>query len=44
VVRVVGAGNRPVPVEDEVISACRARLDETGCVELDERACDVAIG
>ena len=36
VVRVVGAGDRPVAVEKEIISSIRARIGADGCVELIE--------
>jgi transcriptional antiterminator RfaH len=37
VVRVLGAGGRPVPVEDSIIASIRERIGEHGCVALDER-------
>ena len=37
VVRVLGAGNRPIPVEDAIIASIRERIGEDGCVALDER-------
>ena len=37
VVRVVGAGDRPSPVEDAIIESIRARIGADGCVELIER-------
>ena len=36
VVRVLGAGDRPIPVEDAIIASIRARIGADGCVELDE--------
>jgi transcriptional antiterminator RfaH len=36
VVRVVGGHERPVPVDDDVIAACRERMDTEGLVELEE--------
>lgn len=36
VIRIVGCGSRPVPVDDQVIEACRERMDGFGFVELDE--------
>lgn len=41
VVRVVGAGGRPIPVEDAIIASIRARIGEDGCVALDERRLSV---
>jgi transcriptional antiterminator RfaH len=36
VVRVVGSRDQPVPVDEDVIAACRGRMDPEGFVELDE--------
>jgi len=36
VVRVVGAGDRPIAVEDSIIESIRARMGVDGCVELIE--------
>ena len=36
VVRVLGAGDRPIPVEDAIIESIRARIGAEGCVELIE--------
>ena len=36
VVRVVGAGDSPIPVEDAIIKSIRARIGAEGCVELIE--------
>jgi transcriptional antiterminator RfaH len=36
VVRVLGAGDRPIPVEDSIIASIRARMAADGCVELEE--------
>jgi transcriptional antiterminator RfaH len=36
VVRVVGAGERPIPVEEAIIASIRARIGADGCVELIE--------
>lgn len=35
--RVVGSGETPLPVEDEIIVAIRDRVDEDGWVQLEER-------
>jgi transcriptional antiterminator RfaH len=35
VVRVVSAGDRPLPVEAPIIESLRARMDAAGCVSLD---------
>ena len=37
VVRVVGTGDRPIPVEEAIIASIRARIGADGCVELIER-------
>jgi transcriptional antiterminator RfaH len=37
VVRVLGAGGRPIPLEDAIIASIRARIGEDGYVALDER-------
>ncbi|HEY5703940.1 MAG TPA: transcription termination/antitermination NusG family protein [Terrimicrobiaceae bacterium] len=37
VVRVVGAGDHPIPVEDAIIADIRTRIGADGCVELIER-------
>lgn len=37
VVRVLGAGAHPIPVEDSIIASIRERMGEDGCVALDER-------
>jgi transcriptional antiterminator RfaH len=36
VVRVLGAGDRPIPVEDAIVASIRARIGEDGYVELDK--------
>jgi transcriptional antiterminator RfaH len=41
VVRVLGAGDRPLPVDDAIIASIRARIGAEGCVEFDERPLNV---
>jgi transcriptional antiterminator RfaH len=36
VVRVISAGDRPLPVEEAIIASIRARVGADGCVELEE--------
>src|SRR6476646_12083078 len=36
--RVVGAGDTPLPVEEEIVSGIRGRTDGDGCVRLEERS------
>ena len=36
VIRLVGGRESPAPIEDAVIEAFRGRMDDSGCVELDE--------
>lgn len=38
VVRVVSAGERPLPVAADIIEAIRARMDAVGCVSLEVRS------
>lgn len=38
VCRVVGCGDRPVPIEETIMAELRARLDTAGIAELTERA------
>jgi transcriptional antiterminator RfaH len=42
VIRVVGAGGRPIPVEDAIIASIRTRIAEDGCVALDKRRLGVS--
>jgi transcriptional antiterminator RfaH len=37
VLRVVGAADRPSPVEDAIVASIRARVGADGCIELTER-------
>jgi transcriptional antiterminator RfaH len=41
VIRVLGAGDRPLPVDDGIIASIRARIGAEGCVEFDERPLNV---
>jgi transcriptional antiterminator RfaH len=38
VVRVVSAGERPLPLDSDIIEGLRGRMDSTGCVQLDTRS------
>lgn len=38
VVRVVSAGERPLPVATDIIESIRARMDDVGCVSLEMRS------
>ena len=37
VLRIVSAGRLPLPLDDDIIPAVRARMDEEGCVRLQQR-------
>jgi transcriptional antiterminator RfaH len=41
VVRVLGAGDRPIPVEEAIIQSIRTRIGANGCVELIEHGLGV---